>query len=253
MAKKKTAKKKTATPMRGAKKSTVLGKDELASALTPKAQALMGDLVSTAITIDKDDLLTVAVSKAEEHMQSECKAEQKKQEAHRDKAEGLLQAAHKMCLKTATAAYAASAETARKGLASLGYTKLETRVSAQARTNCEHDDAKRYATYDVHVQIDEMDKHGRCTERVVSRNVIAKAPRAVVALLREREVELKKEDEAQAAAVDWKRRLCQMPQLERKYRARLAQERVASEAGGQALLEALVGNVAKDVLALPSL
>lgn len=59
-------------------------------------------------------------------------------------------------------------------------------------------------------------------------------------------------EKATAVAIEWKKKLSQIPQLERQYKAKIAQERLEKTLDGQATLALLTDDLEQRMLALPS-
>lgn len=58
-------------------------------------------------------------------------------------------------------------------------------------------------------------------------------------------------EKATAVAIEWKKKLSQIPQLERQYKAKIAQERLEKTLDGQATLALLTDDLEQRMLALP--
>ena len=63
----------------------------------------------------------------------------------------------------------------------------------------------------------------------------------------------KQKEAASDKALEWKRRLSQIPQLERQYKAKIAESKLKKTEAGTEMLKLLTESLDQDILALPSL
>jgi hypothetical protein len=212
----------------------------------PKSELIVPEIV-TEVTIDKDDVLAVGITEAEEYMQEQLdgwKDEQKKKEA--EAAEHSKNRTQILAADGAEFAHAIEHQL-REGLACLNCKKLEFNHSTSEI--CMHPGTRKRPTYSVQINVNERGNgHGALS---LQRTFTRPAPKEAA---EEFKAQHKAQDEATAAgqqALEWKRRLTRIPQYERKLRAELAKNRLGKTADGKAVLAAMLGDVKKKVLALP--
>lgn len=58
--------------------------------------------------------------------------------------------------------------------------------------------------------------------------------------------------EAQRVAMEWKKKLANIPQLERQYKGKIAEAKLAESADGQMVLDLLTGDLEQQMLLLPT-
>ena len=210
-----------------------------------KASALVATLVTTDVSIDKDDVLSVAVNRAEEHMHEQLRL------AEADLAlcnEASTKCYRAMCAAANEAAdrdYSGAAEDIKFAIAELGIKQLTS--SARGSTANINWNGKMPKKYCVVVTV-----YGDAGHRTLfTHSHLVPIPTGLRAAIREHIKALKKVNDVANDVMSWKRKLGNIPQLERKYRARLAEKRVTSEVGGAELLAFITGDMVKDTLLLP--
>lgn len=75
----------------------------------------------------------------------------------------------------------------------------------------------------------------------------------LLVLNEKREQLTKKREAASDRALEWKKKLSQIPQLERQYKAKIAEAKLKKTEAGVEMLKILTENLEQDILALPSL
>jgi len=196
--------------------------------------------VSSHITIDKNDVLAITISKAELHMQKELVAATKE-----------IKRLEKSIKDSDTVLKEHVAELAVK-LAKPGVAKLEAAKEAcgsKAKINTDWDMQQDKGTFRVSITIKTSDCYGSTTFGTLKGDFDATATELVEQLAADSQRLI----DARETAVNWRRKLAQIPTLERQYRARLAEAALSKTQEGQELLEALSTNFEQDVLALPGI
>jgi len=208
----------------------------MAKALIPAGAA---KAVASHIVVDKNDVLAVAISKAERFMQThlaEAHKEIKRLERSiKDHSDNLTKYVGSLADKLA-----------KPGIAKLEAAKEACGSKAKVDSSCEMDVAKR--TFKVNITF-KNDGWGANTFGQLKGDFDSAATELAESLDKNGKLLA----EAREAAVDWRRKLSQIPTLERQYRARLAEAALSKTEEGQQLLDALSGDFEADVLALPGI
>lgn len=195
-------------------------------------------VVSTAVNFTQNDLITVAVSKAETTMQAKSKAAmthiaslEKRINAAKDEITKLLcDAANAACKE----GYDALAEALKKlGAVSTSIIKYD-----------EKDDG-----IDVWVEVKVRGNDSYYSPKTPTKSLpIPDGVAKLKAEIKEKEEELAK---AREEAVTWRRKLAQIPTLERKYRAQLVEKEMNKTEGGRDLLAGIGAEFEQDIMMLP--
>jgi hypothetical protein len=196
--------------------------------------------VTSDIHIDKNDLLAVAVSKAELHMQQQLanatREIRRLERALKDGTTGLKEKIAQLAAKLA-----------KPGVKALEAAREACGSKARVETNWDMQQEK--GTFEVTISIKSNDHYGSANFGTL-KGAFDDAAQKLVAQL---ESDSQKLTDTRETAVDWRKKLAQIPTLERQYRARLAEATLSKTEKGQALLEALGGQFEQDVLALPGI
>jgi len=212
------------------------------------AKATQAELVTinTDVTIDKEDVLAVGITEAEEYMQTELKAcqedaaDQGRQAREHSEARGkILAAAGKVFAK-------AIEEQLTEGLQCLNPKKLNY-AHTVSELCMPPKGSRKPPTYNIQLQVQECNGRGLN----LSRTFTERAPIEARDELRAEQACHAAQSESQNEAMEWKRRLSRIPQYERKLRAELAKKRLVKTASGKEILAAMLGDVKTRVLALP--
>jgi hypothetical protein len=212
----------------------------------------------TVVGVDKDDVIAVGLSRAEEQMQTRLNAASQEGKARRQQTEEKRKQIHAQLQAEAETAADPFKEPVETALKALGVKKYD---SAKVDYRQPTPDAagklpKEYAaTFRVAYVTprDEKNPHAsETTEISISRTLLVKTPTSVTQL----HAEIKRIEEEIASFDDqvmhWKKKLSNMPVLERRLKARLAEQRLNSSADGMAMLAAMSIDLDNDtLLALP--
>ena len=238
--------------------------------------AAIAQFVTTDVQISKDDVLSVALVQAEDHMVDQVTDACRRRDAASEQAGKLRAAAEKRCYELGEARTQDGRSEVTIGLKAFGIKNVTFNVGVNMLTgkvkqlgadNQEIDDEVMddgdHTSGFVSVEptpakssgmiYDKFRVRVTCladTREVGARVYVIPYPTDVVEMLRSSETEAATANAAAAEAVEWKKRSMQMPSLERRYRARLAETRIAQAEGGQELLDTILGDVRKDVLRL---
>lgn len=196
----------------------------------------------SGIQIDKNDLLAIAVSKAELYMQNQLAAatkEIRQLEKAIKAGEASLTAKVTALAAVATQPSCTQLEEAKKLCAS----------SAKVRVRSEMQQDKRTFSADILI----VRRDDRYNDGFTFGHVTGNFDSDTTAVAERLEADSEKLDNAREAAVSWRKRLAQIPMLERQYRARLAEATLSKTEHGKALLDALGNQFESDVLALPGI
>lgn len=209
---------------------------------TPKAELVVMGPVREEVLVDKDDVLAVGITEAEEFMQAQVavandnakEARQSAQEHYRAKDKALTDRGVEVRDELETR----MADVFRD----LGCHKVTFTVQS---CDLSQDDGKAYfVSYTVNAS------DGKGTMRF-TRSTREKAPKKAVEELKAAAEAEKTARDWEASALEWKRRLTRLPQYERKLRAEIAKTRLAKTPAGKEILQAMLGDVKNRVLALP--
>jgi len=204
---------------------------------TPKAALATLEQFTIGGNLDVSDVLSVVVSKAETHYTSEierCKAEAKTQGAANDKLGNEIKAQAK---KEREAPFVETLADLNKALKPLG-------GSAKFSDPYCHGSVLNENKMLV-MQININNSHSNYSKEVApSKDLLKKMDQ-----LAEGRVKVEK---LQSEALDWKRKLVNVPMLERQYRAKIAEAKLGASNEGKQLLEMLTSGLDDAILALPS-
>lgn len=190
--------------------------------------------VQRNLSIDKNDIIAIQVSKAEQLLNKELSAAQATMQTNDKHLKNLLKEQDKDYKDTAEAAIQIVKDSV-KAIQDRGFS------GAQVRTNLQ----PSAAGLEVGAMIG-----GGYNSITFSKTI----PFTQTQKDQQAEIEATKEGlaNAQAAVVAAKQRLAKLPTLERQYRALLAERTLASSEEGQQILDALASDQKADILALPA-
>jgi len=195
------------------------------------------ELATANISIDKNDLLAIAVSRSELHIQEQLgTATREVKRLEKAIADGNKELASKVSGIAAK-------------IAKPVVTKLETlrdQTESKVKIVTKHDSKDDTGTINIAISVATSDQWGGVTFCTLSGEYDDTAKALVTKIKSDGESLVT----AKSTAVEWRRRLAQLPTLERQYRARLAEATLSKTKQGRGLLEALGGDFEKDVLAL---
>lgn len=222
------------------------------TALVPIIDA--GFALSTEVSVDKEDVLAIAVSQAEtlandEIAQAMADAEFANKEI--GKYDRLAQATVEVRGNEEWISAKADLETTLKSVDPKCSVIFSVSHAIDGAVTDDDDEgaepARVYKTMQtkLYVSLD------RCTSSTLCFTRKLKLPKAALAALKRRTAAGVAKEEALQRAYEWKRRLANIPLLERQARGKIAAHQLGRTEQGRAILEQLVGNIAKDVLALP--
>lgn len=203
-------------------------------------------LVNLNGSLDVNDVLSVVTSRAETKFHTELAKAKKVLEdanAHRKSVVDQLGTAYRREYNT----IAQEIVTALKPtVEALGGKVTVNKPDEHTVKNLSRTDGEIVATVSIIGNIEQNSYYASKFQKA------AEPSEAFVAL----EADLKKADEdvaaAQAVALDWRQRLAQIPVLERRSRAKIAEAKLAESEDGNALLEMLTKDLESEYLALPA-
>jgi hypothetical protein len=210
-----------------------------------------GSLVSTTIAIDKDDVLMVAMAEGEALLRRKIKEELARAKNLEAIAETALKAFHAGAEANLPDYFEAYREDMEPMLARYGGAVLWTYSVRLPNAAAEKPaDRKRL---DVTCRADVSYKGKKTTTGLAGAFEYCQHVTLAPAVIADRTEHLdarKKMKEAEDEVLALRRKLSNMPQMERQYRAKLAAHRLKQSDQGQAVLAAMLETVHADVLAL---
>lgn len=212
------------------------------------------ELVETALTISNEDVIAVGISHAETHMDERidaCKANSKKLS---DRYNKMLKSVHKQLHGAAEDYYSEKLAVLKDVAVTLGAKTPTLQVNEDFP---EVEDGKYAKVFTVNISLSSRhgkkkgDKPAGHTSLDYSDVAIIKVPAAVLDTLKQMQTAIADKAASDNEMIDWKRKKNQIPVLERKYKARIAEAKLQSVEGGQELLDSMLATISEDVLALP--
>jgi hypothetical protein len=201
--------------------------------------AISGEVLNMSAKIDLADILTIVASRAEQTYQDkigESKAECAKLENQRQENTKALEAL------TAKTAVSARQKDMRKLQSALSGIDSEVEIEIEHKLCFKDKDAYISTTLVLLKNKREIARLGNMSHTL---------PPAYLELQKELtrvdELILEKQNEL----LGWRRKLSEIPQLERKYKAKLVEHKLKSVTGGQDVLDTLTAELEKDLLKLP--
>lgn len=211
--------------------------------------------ITASIDIDKDDLIAVGVTEAEEYMQAELAAAEEAVDAFRKEAnQACVQ--HQDLLNDMTEQIGKELKPEiLEGLKCLGVKKITVDSSHQGvqyRAVKKGDKEVPYFTVTLAVR-ESVQNGGKRHGNVVhfNKDLEQKVPKEVLDLIEQQKQAEANADQKREEALSWKRRLAGMPQYERKLRAELAKHRLSQSQEGRDIINTMLSDVKKRVLGLP--
>ena len=221
-----------------------------------------------SITIDKDDVIAIAVTQSEAFMQEQIEKVSNLLEETKNEANDLEAEIKKDRLEHAKRACSKQLSSICKQYEKLGMSATVDYHLAEFgdcvelrkfRNRQEADDRSKQFAVRVELSLrhsvnDLPDNIAAvlCGDNEQIMYVVLETPTAVQKKIDRLSCIRKDAEDDRKDLMAWKRRLTQVPQLERSYKARLAQHRLSQSSQGQAILKQLTDSIEKDVLALPS-
>lgn len=220
-----------------------------------------------SLDIDKNDIIAVAVTQAEDHMNLQLSQLQESVKETSKEVDELKQRIHESRISILKKEMSKKADAICKQLDKLGmdcdvnYVTYDRVLGYSTKDRLDALSQREMFSGSVIIEVAEKGTYGeagdallltRCGSQQLKFDVVLqvdKPTQLAIGRLGELEEELK---EKRAECLKWKRRLSQVPALERKYKARLAQARLGKTEKGREILERLTGTISEDVLALPS-
>jgi len=226
-----------------------MAKKKTTSKKTAAHTSLVGPEVTTSVHVDKEDLIAVGLSRAEEEMQRRCSAAQERAEQARKDSEAKRREASEALQEHAQETTEAYHEPVREAATTLGIKKISMSTSHHGAQRLADGYAKKYT-----VRFNASPEGGKTNDFSfeVSRAIETKVPSNVLSLLNESDQFSAAASQADEEALHWKRQLSRLPQHERKLRAQLAEQRLASTEEGEQLLSAMQLDLDNGLLALPA-
>lgn len=215
-------------------------------------------LVSLSSTLDVGDVLSVVTSRAESRFHTELSEAKKRLSEAEKTAKRLDKEATELYKAECKAAADAVAKKLRPAVESVGgKVFVNQKVFVHQNVFVNQKDSYR-------IERRERNDEGKLTQSVTVKNntggynsdcqftATAEPSEALVAL--EASVEAAKEDvtKRQAEALGWRKKLANVPLLERRARAKLAEAKLAESEDGQKVLDLLTDDLEAEFLALPS-
>lgn len=202
-------------------------------------------LVTTSMDLDKEDVLAIGISQAEEYAQKEL-------DRCRDAADQALKKSAKLFKEL------------EEKLTDLAVAHFKKRTDA-AIAFCKANGLKdtKVIPDSCHKQIDKgacytgVTVLGNCQSKNKDGNFRAawsesiKVPAAILAIEKQANEERAAGSTLEAEAMEWKKRLTQIPRLERKLRGKLAASRLSQTQEGSDIVSLLSADIRNEVLALP--
>lgn len=203
------------------------------------------ELINMDATLDKDDVIAIGVTQAEEYAQAELERCLQESEHHTTQAKKLDKQKHEQLKQHAAEKCQGDVDAAKAAAQSLGLPAVEVKTFSEW-----FDSKKKTHVVNFHVESEKTQKKTHC-HLFVNGHRIVTVPKAILALHADAEKHMEQVKTLQSEAMKWKKRLTKIPQLERKLRGKLAQERLKKTAEGSAIVAALTSDIQREVLALP--
>ncbi len=203
-------------------------------------------LLTSDLQINKDDVLSIAVSEAERLMQAQVshyKRQVKELQASIETDEKQLKV---ICQKHAEATYRTAMNTVVRGLTGIGYGGLKVHIGHTTPATADAQ-PKRYA---VQLNVAHGTTESESGRNLLSQTVYTDIPEDAAALLDAIRATQKEKEVAVNEGVVWKQKLAGIGTLEREYRARLAKLALGKTEEGRALLNDFMTSVEQSVLLL---
>lgn len=239
--------KKKATK-RGGKSSSSETTEERGLAPVAGEVELVSD-VSAHVQIDKDDVIALGINQAEEFMQEQlehCQEEQRKQQKlvteHSERFTKILIAAAEEYVADMKAAL-------REALKVCAVKKVGFAVRPSGP---QKQQGKKGLFYSIQLIADENNGHNRHSSSFTfSQKFVVPLPKEAKEAHDEMGKCQAEYDQLAKEALEWKRRMARVPQLERSLKADLAKTRLSKSEEGQRLLDSMISDVKDRVLRLP--
>ncbi len=211
------------------------------------------ELVNMDVQLDKDDIILVGISRAEEILNDNIADERAKSAAAEAEYNAIGKQIQQELTDYSNTLLASTLEAATKMVTTIGLPKPESTFTASLYQRQNMPDQIRCS---LTVKSAREKKGNRDVGEPeltfhVTETRYTKVTPTLVHLYQQQKMAMEEKSRADEAAMNWKRKLTQMPQLERKLKARVAAERLKTTGKGSALLETLLGSIEKDVLLLP--
>lgn len=210
-----------------------------------------GELVSTNIQIDKDDVLTVAMAEAEQHLRDHIA---ERQQQIKD-AEELIADSTKAFQAGCTALEEPASAEFRAAMDEMaGKFKSKTFCTHQSQAGhhkAEKPKVRRTLTVTCRVQFagcSRADNPPPCVVGTVEMIFTTEIPTDVLQHRDTAVATAEQKHRLESEIIELRKQLSNMPQLERQYRAKLARHRLEQSPQGQDVLRTMLDTVHDDVL-----
>lgn len=193
-------------------------------------------------SIDTDAILAAGLSRAEEFAESEmarCRLEAEKAQKEEEK---LIKAFEAEGKKLANAHFKQQVKDIQSALDSIGIKGTEAQCGFAML-----DGETRYSLTIIGKKHSKRASHSAN----ISKQIVVKTPASLKKILDQMAQQVKKAKEWSAQAMEFKKRLSRLPQLERKLRGRLAEQKLSKTAEGQAIIDSMTLNIQQEVMKLP--
>lgn len=204
--------------------------------------------VNFNVDLDKEDVLAIGMSEAEDRMQEHLDSAMKSRNQAQEEADAYMQKAHDLLQEAAED----ECEEMKKALAEAMKAMKIRNVEFTVQHHLPCRDAKGAVSkeYSCTLHCCESTDDKRRGNLQFSRTFTFKTPTDVIRALDHSRDASQQSAEYEQTAMEWKRKLTQLPRYERKLRRRLAEARLSKSKEGRELLDTMIGDVTKDVLGI---
>jgi len=222
------------------------------------------NLVNMSLQLDKDDVIMVGVARAEQIINDNISKERAAVTAADKETAELGEKIETARKKHVEELFAARATEVLGALKILGIAKAAVRTShsVEVDRNAEQKKQKTWLVCTMYAGQDQMTNRvsdgadggkGRQPHITGSFTEVRyeRMPEDIMAMMTRQKELARERERAEHAAVGWKKKLMQVPVLERQMRARVAEQRLKLATGGEELLAAMMGKIESDILRLP--
>lgn len=232
------------------------------------AEVIDNDVVGNNVSIDMDDVLSIAISRAEMMMQERVNQFNKEAKETASQAEKLEQEIINDCTEATKTKYGEAIDAAKNGFKTLSGRTVNESIedvavgelhekSAQSRSG--KSSLVQKGKFEVSIVLFEgKRKNGEdAYYGYRNQNVILETaktdplPAGVAAKVKECLALQNASTNAKAEALTWRKKLANIGKLERQYRGRLAEQKLSKTEEGRNIVQALTEGVENDILALP--
>lgn len=194
--------------------------------------AIPAEIVNVAVNLDKDDVAAILMSRAEEHLKGGIKTCQKRDKELKKTSETLSDQLQKQLEEAAAAHFEATIETLTDAAQGLKVKTIESKTSATGYS----ERGGRGSSGTVHCELQVTGNKPRINWHV---SQDARMPAAVKKTVADHKANDKKQTDNHREWMDFRRKLADLPSMERRAKAAVAEQRLKATAEGIELIEML--------------